>query len=135
MRLPIEYLIRAREDLQAVLRREPSAPMVVYDACKGALVDVLTAISSLDSASQTGQNQKGKTKLQNLQGTCESSRTHYRDICEWLAGRSESEKVSRQILYMICSDLQVSEHCARVEIGKALQRINSAIEQLNSPSV
>jgi len=135
MRLPIEYLIRAREDLQAVLRREPSAPMVVYDACKSALVDVVTAIRSLDSTSQTERNQRSKTKLQNLQETCESSRIHYKDICEWLAGRSESEKVPRQILYMICSDLQVSEHCARPEIGKALRRINSAIEQLNSASV
>jgi hypothetical protein len=135
MRLPIEYLIRAREDLQAVLRREPSAPMVVYDACKSALVDVLTAIRSLDSTSQTEQDQKSKTKLQNLRDTCESSRIHYRDICEWLAGRNESEKISRQILYMICSDLELCEHCARPEIGKALQRINFAIEQLNSPSV
>jgi hypothetical protein len=123
VRLPIEYLIRAREDLQAVLRREPSAPMVVYDACKSALVDVFTAIRSLDSTSQTEQNQKSKTKLRNLQDTRESSRIHYKDICEWLAGRNESEKVSRQILYMICSDLEVSEH------------INSAIEQLNSPSL
>jgi hypothetical protein len=135
MRLPIEYLVRAREDLQAVLRREPSAPMVVYDACKSALVDVLTAIRSLDSTSQTEQNRKSKTKLQNLQDTCESSRIHYKDICDWLAGRNESEKVPRQILYMICSDLQVSEHCARAEIGKALRHINSAIEQLNSASV
>jgi len=135
MRLPIEYLVRAREDLKAVLRREPSAPMVVYDACKSALVDVLTAIRSLDSTSQTEQNRKSKTKLQNLQDTCESSRIHYKDICDWLAGRNESEKVPRQILYMICSDLQVSEHCARAEIGKALRHINSAIEQLNSASV
>jgi hypothetical protein len=97
--------------------------MVVYDACKSALVDVFTAIRSLDSTSQTEQNQKSKTKLRNLQDTRESSRIHYKDICEWLAGRNESEKVSRQILYMICSDLEVSEH------------INSAIEQLNSPSL
>ena len=62
MRLPIEYLIRAREDLQAVPRREPSAPMVVYDACNSAVVDVLTAIRSLKSRSQTEQNQKSKTK-------------------------------------------------------------------------
>jgi hypothetical protein len=135
MRLPIEYLIRARDDLQAVLTREPSAPAIVYAACESALANVLSAINGCDSAWQADRNRPGKTKLRNLQDTCESSRIHYQDICEWLAGRKESERVSRQILYMICSDLQVSEHCAGPEVSKALRHINAAIGQLNSSGV
>jgi hypothetical protein len=133
VRLPIEYLVRAREDLESVLKREPSAPVVVHDACQSALVNVLAAIGSLDSESLATPTRECKAKLQSLQDTCDSSRAHYKEICEWLAGRNESEKVSRQILYMICSDLQVSEHCARSEVGRALRHINAAIEQLNSP--
>jgi hypothetical protein len=128
----MEYLVRAREDLKSVLRREPSAPAIVHDACKNALVNVLKAIGNLDSPPDAEQNRECKTKLQSLQDTCDSSRIHYKEICEWLAGRNESEKASRHILYMICSDLQASEHSARTEIGKALQHINLAIEQLGS---
>ncbi|MFZ0708530.1 MAG: hypothetical protein WAM53_00685 [Terrimicrobiaceae bacterium] len=132
MRLPIEYLVRAREDLTSVLRREPSAPAIVHDACKNALVNVLTAIDNLDSTPHAEENRECKSKLQSLQDTCNLSRIHYREICEWLAGGNESEKASRQVLYMICSDLQISEHSARTEIGKALRHINVAIEQLSS---
>jgi hypothetical protein len=132
MRPPIDYLLRAREDLQAILNREPTPPLAVRVACEGALANVLIALHKLDSASHEEQDRRSNPKLPSLKETCESSGIYYRDICEWLAGRNKSKETACQILFMICGDLEESQNCARAEVGEALQQLESAIERLNS---
>ena len=132
MRPPIEYLLRARDDLQTILNREPAPPVAVRVACERALANVLIALHNLDSTSHEEQKRRSEPKLPSLTQTCRSCGIYYRDICEWLAGRDKNKETARQILYMICGDLEESQHCARAEVGEALRHLESVIERLNS---
>ena len=132
MRPPIEYLLRARDDLQTILNREPAPPVAVRVACESALASVLIALHNVDSTSHEEQERRSEPKLPSLRETCRSCGIYYRDICEWLAGRDKNKETACQILYMICGDLEESQNCARLEVGEALQHLESAIERLNS---
>jgi hypothetical protein len=132
MRPPIEYLLRARDDLQAILNREPAPPVAIRVACEGALANVLIALHNLDPTSHEVREPTSSSKLPSLTQTCRSCGIYYRDICEWLAGRDNSKETTRQILYMICGDLEESQPCAHVEVGEALRHLKSVIERLNS---
>lgn len=131
MRLAVEYLVRAREDLEMVLEREPRAAAIIYESCGQALRYVLVAIRRLESASQRRNGSSGEAKLKNLRDTCRTSRVYYNELCEWLAGRNQSDRIARQILCMISSDLQRVEGCARPAIARALQHISVAIDGLS----
>jgi hypothetical protein len=135
MRPPIEHLFRAKEDLQAILNRDPTPPLAVRVACESALADVLIALDNLDSAWHEEKDLRTNRKLPSLKDTCESSELYYRDICEWLAGRNKNKETACQILYMICGDLEESQHCFQPEISEALQHLESAIERLSSSRV